>query len=181
MSTPFIGEVKIFGGNFAIAGWALCNGQVLQISQNTTLFSLIGNTYGGDGQTTFALPDLRSRVAMGQGNGTGLTPRAIGQTGGTETVTLTTQQMAQHTHMMVASGTTATSASPGPSFLCGVPTNSSGHFYVVDDGTQPPPTPFALTPASCGFAGGNFPHDNIMPILCMNYLIALNGIYPSRN
>lgn len=182
MTQPYVGEIRMFGGNFAPRNWMLCTGQLLAISQYTALFSLIGTTYGGDGTTNFALPNLQSRVAVGQGSGTGLTPRTIGQVGGTETVALTTAQIPAHTHGLIASQTVATSGgqTPGSSYVLGTP-SESGHFYTVDDGSQPPPTPGNLTASSCSMTGNNLPHENLMPILCVNYIIAINGIFPSRN
>lgn len=176
---PYIGEIRMFGGNFAPAGWAFCNGALLSISENTTLFSLIGTTYGGDGQSSFALPDLRSRTSIGQGNGAGLTPRELGQAGGTETVTLTAEQMSQHRHPMNASTATAQPLSSGT--VPGVPSVSNGHFYAYDDGSQPPPASANLATQSCSSAGGNQPHENLMPTLCVSYIISLYGIYPTQN
>jgi len=181
MTQPYLGEVRMFGGNFAIRGWALCNGQLMSIQQNSALFSLLGTTYGGDGVQTFALPNLQSRVAIGQGNGAGLSPRVIGQAAGVETVTLTTAQMPAHSHSFVASMTGASSAGPGSSYVCGTPSNASAHFYTINDGSQPPPTPEKLTGASCSNVGSNLPHENLMPYLCVSFLIALQGIFPSRN
>ena len=183
MTQPYLGEIRMFGGNFAPRQWMLCQGQLLSISQYSALFSLIGTTYGGDGTSTFALPNLQSRVAMGQGNGAGLTSRVIGQTGGQETVTLTVNQIPGHMHAL--SGTTTVAAAggqtPGSGVTLGTPSASGGNLYVVDDGSTPPPTAESLPPASCSQAGNSMPHDNIMPVLCVNYIIAMNGIFPSRN
>jgi microcystin-dependent protein len=184
MGQPFLGQITMFAGTFQIAGWALCNGQLLDIGQNAALYNLIGTTYGGDGVTTFALPNLQSRVAIHQGTGQGLSTYVIGQLAGTENVTLNTQQIPQHNHTFSASGTTATSGGQTPtgSTLPGRPSQiSSGYLYVYNDGSSPPPTPFTLSSASCSMTGGNLPHANLMPTLCVTYIIALQGIYPSQS
>ena len=182
MTQPYVGEIRMFGGNFAPRNWMLCTGQLLAISQYSALFSLIGTTYGGNGTTNFALPNLQSRVTVGQGTGAGLTPRTIGEVGGTETVTVSTAQMPAHTHGLIASQTVATSGgqTPGSSYVLGTP-SGNGHFYTLDDGTQPPPTPGNLTSNSCSMAGNGLPHENLMPLLRVNYLIAMVGVFPSRN
>jgi microcystin-dependent protein len=183
MTTPYLGQITLFAGNFAISGWAFCNGQLMSISQNTALFSLLGTTYGGDGISTFGLPNLQSRVAAGQGNGAGLSPYVLGQTGGVENVTLTAVQIPPHTHGMTASSTTAVSGgqTPNSSVVPGVTSVSTGHFFAINDGSTPPPTAEKLTAASCGMAGSNQQHTNLMPTLCVTYIIALQGIFPSRN
>jgi len=183
MTTPYLGQITLFGGNFAISGWAFCNGQLMSIAQNTALYSLLGTTYGGDGVSTFALPNLQSRVAVGQGTGAGLSPYLIGQVGGTENVTLTSAQMPGHSHGFTASGTTAVSGgqSPSANVIPGVPSVTTGFLYVINNGSQPPPTPLTLVGPSCGQAGSNQPHTNLMPTLCVTYIIALQGIYPTRN
>jgi microcystin-dependent protein len=182
MTQPYVGEIRMFGGNFAPRNWMLCTGQLLAISQYSALFSLIGTTYGGNGTTNFALPNLQSRVTVGQGTGAGLTPRTIGEVGGTETVTVSTAQMPAHTHGLIASQTVATGGgqTPGSSYVLGTP-SGNGHFYTLDDGSQPPPTPGNLTSNSCSMAGSSLPHENLMPILCVNYIIAMVGVFPSRN
>jgi microcystin-dependent protein len=183
MAQPFIGQISMFGGNFAPVGYAMCNGQLLAIAQNDALFALIGTTYGGDGQTTFALPNLQSRVAIHQGNGSGLTPRTIGEAAGTETVTLNSTQIPSHNHGFVCSTTTAVAGgqTPSGSVIPGTPSALNGRIFGFDDGSQPPPTPRTLENASLSMAGGNQPHDNLMPTLCVTYIIALQGIFPSRN
>jgi len=182
MTQPYLGEIRMFGGNFAPRNWMLCTGQLLSIAQYNALFSLIGTTYGGDGTTNFALPNLQSRVTMGQGNGTGLTPRTLGEVGGQEYITLTIQQIPSHIHALNA--TTAVAAdggqTPGSNSVLAQP-SGTGEVYTVNDGTQPPPTPLTLPAQSCSMTGSNMPHDNIMPILCVNYIIAVSGIFPSRN
>ncbi len=173
MSTPFIGEVRIFAGNFAPLGWMLCDGQLLAIAQYDALFALIGTTYGGDGQTTFALPDLRGRVPLHFGTGPGLSTRTIGELSGSEAVTLTTGQMAAHTHPPLALGATGSSPTPGGNFWAGV---SAGAIYNATD-----PAPAAVMNAAAVLpVGGGQPHDNIEPFQCVNFIIAVEGIYPTQ-
>lgn len=169
MSEPFLGEVRIFGFNFAPRGWAFCNGQILSIAQNTALFALLGVMYGGNGQTTFGLPDLRGRVPLGFGQGPGLSPYNQGQTGGTESVTLQTNQMPMHSHLVSASSQPPNASRPGNAFLAG-----NGPYQAASDGTT-------MNPAMIGIAGGGQPHTNIQPYLAMSFCIALEGIFPSRN
>jgi microcystin-dependent protein len=167
---PFIGQIQLFGFGWAPRGWALCDGSLLSISSNTALFSLLGTTYGGDGRTTFALPDLRGRVPVGQGQGPGLTNRTLGEVGGEEAVTLTVQQIAPHNHGIQASGSAASKSPAGqvPAFT------SAGSSYGASDGTQ-------MAPGMATNTGGGQPHDNMPPYLGACYCIALVGIYPSRN
>ena len=173
MSDNFIGEIREFGFNFAPYGWALCNGQLLSISQNTALFSLIGTYYGGDGISTFALPNLQSRVPIHQGQGVGLSPYNLGQQGGTESVTLTTQQMPQHNHgANTVSGSPAGASRPSNAYP-GAATSGSVYSTAAPDST--------FNTNFIGFAGNSQPHNNIQPYLCINFCIALQGIYPSRN
>jgi microcystin-dependent protein len=171
MSDQYLGEIRMFGGNFAPYGWALCNGQLLAISQNTALFSLIGTYYGGDGVTTFALPNLQSRVPLHQGQGTGLSPYVIGQNGGTENLTLTSQQMPQHNHNVQVFNAPGNSNRAGGSYLADA---SSGNVYQSAQNST-------LNTAAVTFTGNNQPHNNIQPYLCITFIIALQGIYPSRN
>jgi microcystin-dependent protein len=172
MSDPFIGEVRLFAGNFAPQGWALCQGQLVAIAENTALFTLIGTTYGGDGQNTFALPDLRGRVPIHQGQGGGLSSRVMGQLGGAETVTLAAAQMPAHSHPLVASSGPAQAASvPSGS----VPAATSISLY----GTSAPSLPMAGNAVAS--TGGSQPHENMAPFVAMNYIISLFGIYPSQN
>ena len=132
MSDYFLGEIRMFGGNFAIKNWAFCNGQLMSIAQNTALFSLLGTTYGGNGIQTFALPDLRGRIPMGQGNGPGLTPRIIGEVGGTEPVTVTLNQMPMHSHAFSVTADAATVAAVGPTVLPAKPTvSATAKFYTI--------------------------------------------------
>ncbi|HEX8076966.1 MAG TPA: tail fiber protein [Chthoniobacterales bacterium] len=157
----------MFGGNFAPAGWAFCEGQLLAIAENDTLFNLLGTTYGGDGQETFALPDLRGRIPIHQGNGF-----ILAQSGGAEEITLTIQQIASHTHAMVASQNTGTGANPGGNVL----DQMSGAILVYKD--QPPT--LAMSPRAVGPVGGSQPHTNFQPYLCVDFIISLFGIFPSQ-
>jgi microcystin-dependent protein len=166
----FLGEIRMFGGNFAPFGWAFCDGRLLSIEQNTALFSLLGTFYGGDGVTTFALPNLQSRIPIHQGQGTGLSPYVIGQAGGTENVTLTTQQLPQHTHSATAS-TGGGVSSPANSYW-----GSSATTKQYAPGTNA-----TMAAGALGTTGGSQPHTNIMPYLAISFIIALDGIYPSRN
>ncbi|MEZ5940529.1 MAG: tail fiber protein [Planctomycetaceae bacterium] len=173
MSDPFIAEVKIFAGNFAPRGWAFCEGQLLPIAQNTALFSLLGTTYGGDGRTTFGLPNLKGRAPMGPGNGPGLTPRQWGQTGGSETVTLNVNQMPQHTHSATVTLSPGNDDDPGGNYLAG-----GGQAATLLYTANTASANSALAPLPN--AGGSQAHNNMMPYISMYYIIALQGIYPSR-
>ena len=175
MSEPFLGEVRLFAGNFAPVGWNFCDGTVLQIASNDALFNLIGTTYGGDGMTTFALPDLRGRVPVGQGNGPGLSPRMIGESYGTEAVTLTVQQIPPHSHSFVTTAAAATSPNPSTALFA----NTGGDNLYVQNPSSPQPK--ALAAQTVANAGQSQPHNNIMSSVGMNYIIALEGIYPSQN
>jgi microcystin-dependent protein len=173
MSDPYIGEIRMFGGNYAPVGWAFCDGRLLAISQNDALFNLIGTTYGGDGQSTFALPDLRGRLPIHQGQGPGITQNyVIGQLAGIETVTLTTAQIPLHNHTFAASAATATNPSPSGNVVATSPTIE---MYVLDvAGPQ-------LVATAVQGTGNNVPHDNMMPYLTISYIISLQGIYPSQS
>ena len=164
---PFIGEIRMFGGTFAPLGWADCNGQLMSIAQNNALFALIGTIYGGDGQTTFALPDLRSRIPIGVQGGN------IGAASGTETVTLTTQTNGTHSHPASCGGN-ATTVSPLNGYWASDPGLAVGEFS-----NQPPNA--VMAPDAITLSGGGQPHDNIEPYLCIRYIIALEGIFPSQN
>lgn len=170
---PFLGEIRMFGGNFAPQGWAFCNGQLLPISSNTALFALLGTTYGGDGVQTFALPNLQGRMTMHWGQGQGLSPYSIGQNGGTENVTLDQSQMPTHSHMAgVINGAKGTSPRPGNNIPA---EGASGAIY----GSTPADSHF--NNAFISAAGGSVPHPNIQPYLCVTFIIALQGIFPSRS
>lgn len=167
MAQPYVGEIRMFGGNFAPAGWAFCAGQLLPISENETLFQLIGTTYGGDGQSTFALPDLRGRVPIHFGGGF-----TLAETGGAEEITLTVSQIASHTHPMLASLTSAQNPQPQNSVPAQGPTVQA---YITDSG-QVALGSNAVTPV-----GGSQPHTNMQPFLCVSFIISLFGIFPSPN
>ena len=179
MSQPYVGQILMFGGNFAPAGWMICAGQTIPISENDTLFNLIGTTYGGDGQETFRLPDLQGRVPLHMGTGSGLSSYVIGQAAGTESVTLTTQQIPAHPHLaQVLTGNTSgnTSTPNGSSLLSDEaqsPANSA-FTYVPLGGTQT-----ALASQTIGPQGGNQPHENRQPLLVVSFIISLFGVYPS--
>ncbi|PTM08595.1 MAG: phage tail protein [Bacteroidetes bacterium] len=179
-----IGEIRLFGGNFAPRNWSFCNGQLLAIASNTALFSVLGTTYGGDGRTTFGLPDLRGRVAIGPGNGPGLPSYSLGQSGGQENVTLNTNEMPSHTHIATASGGLQTGTGKGDS---GTPQGN----YIDDSSIATDlfkPTgggPImkggeGLTVTNFN-AGGSQSHNNMQPYLVVNYIICLQGVFPSRN
>ena len=178
MSEPYVGEIRMFGGNFAPLTWAFCNGQLLSIAEYETLFSLIGTTYGGDGQSTFALPNLQGRLAVGMGQGPGLSNYGLGQTGGSEEVTLLTTNMPSHMHTLQATTTNATLSSPTGN-LTGAVTGNSAFLYTKPG--SPGPTLGNLSTQACSNAGGSQPHENIMPLQCVSFIISLYGIYPSRN
>jgi microcystin-dependent protein len=171
MSEPFIAEVKMFGGNFAPRGYALCNGQILPIAQNTALFSLLGTTYGGNGQTTFGLPDLRGRSPLGFGSGPGLTPRSLGESSGSPTHTLTSTEMPTHSHALRAAAA-ATGGTPGAGVALAA--TATARVYRSATNTVPMAAPLGTT-------GGGQPHENRQPWLAVNFIIALQGIFPSRN
>ncbi|MCY1078456.1 phage tail protein [Archangium lansingense] len=174
MSTPFIGQIVMFAGNFAPRGWAFCQGQILPIAQNQALFSILGTTYGGNGQTTFALPDLRGRYPMQPGQGPGLSPRTLGEQGGSETVTLIANQMPAHNHTINVSSQDGDTETPVGTVLAADSTGGNLNYRGAPiDGT--------MNPAAIGIAGGSQPHNNMSPFLCVNFIIALEGVYPSRN
>jgi microcystin-dependent protein len=165
MAQPYVGEVRMFAGNFAPAGWMFCEGQLLPISENEILFQLIGTTYGGDGQETFALPDLRGRLPMHQGNGF-----ILAESGGVEEVTLTTQQIPIHTHQLIGT----TNPADTPNVANGIPAAGTvSQLYWGD----PPET--AASPQAISAVGGNQPHTNFQPYLCVDFIISLFGIFPS--
>lgn len=175
MSQPYIGEIRMFGFGRTPNGWQACDGSLLPIAQYDALFALIGTTYGGDGQTTFAMPDLRGRLPVHQGQGPGLGYYVIGQVAGTETVTLLPTQMPAHTHGMLATSAAATSLSPGNTLLPGA---VSGDVFYATDLTGAIAAP--MSAQSTTIAGGSQPHDNTMPTLTVQYCIAWAGIFPSQ-
>lgn len=172
MSSPFVAEIRIFAGNFAPRGWAFCFGQLLPLSQNTALFSLLGTMYGGNGKSNFALPDLQGRAPMMWGQGPGLSLHSIGETGGSETVTLLESEIPAHSHALRASAEPGEELAPAPSYAIGK--TSEGAMFT---GTAPNTMMGwqALAPA-----GGSLPHNNMMPYLTLNFIIALQGVYPPR-
>ena len=168
---PFIGQLLLVPYNFAPNGWALCDGSIMSIAQNTALFALIGTTFGGNGTTTFALPDLRGRAPIGMGQGPGLTSFVLGETGGTESVTLNANNLPPHTHSVNAVANPGTSSHPSGNYLA---SDTAGSVYS----NVAPNT--ALAPNAVGLTGGGVPFDNQMPYLAMNWIIATQGIFPSR-
>ncbi len=175
MQDPWIGEIALVAFNFAPQGWAFCNGQLLSIAQNTALFSLLGTTYGGDGQTTFALPNLQSRVPLHFGQGTGLSPYAIGATGGVESVTLQTTQIPAHTHSFTPQATTASGGATSPAGALWAESGTGDTIYQKGTSNAP------MAAQTLGNTGGGQAHENRQPFLALNYVIALQGIFPSRS
>lgn len=165
MAQPYVGEIRMFGGNFAPAGWMFCEGQLLPISENETLFQLIGTTYGGDGQSTFALPDLRGRIPIHQGNGF-----VLAETGGAEEITLTVNQIAAHSHPLLASNAVSNDPNPAGNTLA----ESSIVSMYQAAAPNAPMAPQAMSPT-----GGSQPHTNFQPYLCVDFIISLFGIFPS--
>ncbi len=173
MSEPFVGEIRMFAGNFAPRGWAYCDGQLLAVSQNDALFSLLGTIYGGDGRTTFGLPDMRGRIPIHAGTGPGLSPRQLGSKAGSENETLTVNQLPSHTHPMQASSEAASSPNPPDQVLAE---------SITDRVYRPNTAPDVnMASSSVSTIGGSRSHTNLMPFLCVHFIIALFGIYPSRN
>jgi microcystin-dependent protein len=168
MAQPYIGEIRMFAGNFAPAGWMFCEGQLLPISEYETLFQLIGTTYGGDGQSTFALPDLRGRLPIHFGNGF-----TLAETGGAETITLTVNQIPAHSHALPGTGNFGDKTSPQGNVAA-----AASVVNVNAYGTDQPTTP--VSPASIGATGGSQPHNNFQPYLCVDFIISLFGIFPSQ-
>ena len=169
MTQPFLGEIRLFTWNWAPRGWALCQGQIMPISQNTALYSLLGTYYGGNGSSTFGLPDLRGRVPISMGQ-----YYVMGEQDGQENVTLTLATMPAHNHVFSGTQNTATAKAPTGHFLAGISPNTKF-------GYAPSTTPVALDPTSISMVGGGQPHDNMQPYLVMNFCIATSGIYPARN
>lgn len=177
MADPFVAEIRIFPFNFAPIGWALCNGQLLPISQNTALFSLLGTTYGGNGQSTFALPNLQGSTAIHQGQGPGLSQRVTGETGGVTDVTLTISQMPAHNHLIMGK-------------IIGGKAEALNNVFGIAGTQLPPPNfyadtlgtpPVTMNPAALPVTGSSTPHNNLMPYLVFNFCIATQGVYPARN
>jgi len=174
MASPFIGQITLFAGNFAPRGWAFCNGQLLSISQNTALFSILGTTYGGDGRTTFGLPDLRGRVPIHPGQGPGLSNYILGQKAGAERVTLTQNQLPSHNHAVNAVAEGGNQASPAGNLPAVESTGTSKDYSDAAATGQ-------MNSGMVGNTGGNEAFSVVQPYQCVNYIIALQGIYPSRN
>lgn len=171
MSEPFVGEIRMFAGNFAPRGWAFCDGQLLAVSQNDALFSLLGTIYGGDGRTTFGLPDMRGRIPIHAGTGPGLSARRLGTKSGQEKVTLTVDQTPSHDHTWNANTAVAQNRTPAGNLLA----SPSGNVY---SGAA---NPTSFSSSAVSNVGGSRSHTNLMPYLCVHFIIALFGIYPSRN
>ena len=166
MGQPYVGEIRMFGGNFAPAGWMFCEGQLMPISENEVLFQLIGTTYGGDGESTFALPDLRGRIPLHQGNGF-----TLAETGGAETITLTVAQIPSHSHPLLASNNDATTTNAGGN----VPATTPNYTPYISANANSPFNAQSITGT-----GGNQPHENFQPYLCVDFIISMFGIFPSQ-
>ena len=177
MSNPYVGEIRMFAGNFAPVGWMPCNGQLLSIATNSALFNLFGTTYGGDGQVSFQLPDLRARVPIHMGTGRSGSTYVLGQNGGTPSVALSSQQIPNHTHTIVADGDPGTTADPMNAY----PANADPtELYSPYGSTPHPPLLRALNPAMLPNQGGSQPHDNMQPFLAITYIISAYGTYPTQ-
>lgn len=172
MSEPFLGEIRMFAGTFAPRGWAFCDGQLLAVSQNDALFSLFGTIYGGDGRTTFGLPDMRGRIPIHAGTGPGLSQRRLGAEGGVEDVALTVNQLPAHSHPIQAEAAASSNNEPAGNLTAESPS--------IDVYVESPPT-VNLSGESITNVGGSQSHTNLMPFLCVHFIVALVGIYPSRN
>jgi microcystin-dependent protein len=173
MTDQFVAEIRMFGFNFPPTGWAFCNGQLLPISQNTALFSLLGTYYGGDGKSTFGLPDVQGSAPLAWGSGSGLSARALGETGGEPFVTLIESEMPTHNHSVSAAALPANVSSPAPAATLSR-TNGGNGYHTLDAAVQ-------LDPNAIAVAGGSLPHNNLMPYLMLNFCIAMQGIYPPRS
>ena len=178
MADAYLGEIRIFAGNFAPHGWALCNGQVMSIQQNTALFSILGVQYGGDGKTNFALPNLNGRVPIGQGAGPGLTPRTVGQAVGSQTVTLLATEMPAHTHVPMGTTQKGSTSDPANAAWGEFSVSGRGGVTPVNLFNATPDTP--MSPLAVNVSGGSQPHNNMQPFLAMNYIICLQGEFPPR-
>jgi microcystin-dependent protein len=178
MVQEYLGAIKIFAGSYAITGYAFAQGQTLAINQYTALFSLLGTTYGGNGVQTFQLPNLQSELPIGWGNGSGLTPRVIGETGGVDNVTLLSSNVPPHNHVFNATTNLASTTTPGSTVLLGALNSGDGNFYAPNGSTNIKIE--QLNNAALSTAGGNLPHNNVQPCMGINYLICMSGIFPSR-
>jgi microcystin-dependent protein len=176
MSNPFLAEIRIFTGNFAPKGWALCDGQVMPISQNTALFSLLGTTYGGDGKSNFALPNLQGSAPMHAGQGPGLSLRDLGETGGEQTVTLLQTEMPAHSHSAQGSSGSNQTSPANNAWASGAKLGG-GNLYAPKNA----PTDVQMNPFATSITGGNLPHNNMPPFLGLTFIIALQGVFPARS
>jgi len=174
MSNPFVAEIRIFAGNFAPTGWALCNGQLMPISQNTALFSLLGTTYGGDGKSNFGLPNMQGSAPMQSGQGPGLSLRDLGETGGEQTVTLLQTEMPAHTHAVQASTTGGLPSPTNNAWASGLKGHPGSYAASGSGNVQ-------MGPVGTSIAGGNLPHNNMQPFLALTFIIALQGVFPPRS
>jgi|SRR5579862_1773234 microcystin-dependent protein len=174
MSNPFVAEIRIFAGNFAPTGWALCNGQLMPISQNTALFSLLGTTYGGDGKSNFGLPNMQGSAPMQSGQGPGLSLRDLGETGGEQTVTLLQTEMPAHTHGVQASTTGGLPSPTNNAWASGLKGHPGSYAASGSGNVQ-------MGPVGTSIAGGNLPHNNMQPFLALTFIIALQGVFPPRS
>lgn len=176
MADQFVAEIRMFAGNFAPTGWALCNGQLLPISQNTALFSLLGTNYGGDGRTTFGLPNLQGSAPLAPGQGPGLSLRVLGEMGGEQTVTLLTTEIPAHTHTVMASTGGGTDSPTGATWAESKLGKTPLPVYAASGANN-----VAMHPSALSLAGGGLPHNNMPPYLCLTFIIALQGIFPARS
>ena len=175
MANPFVGEIRMFAGNFAPRSWALCDGQLMAIAQNTALFSLLGTQFGGDGRTTFGLPNLQGMAPMGQGNGAGLTPRVIGETGGSSSVTLLSSQVPSHNHTFNCGvGSKGETSAVAGQFNCDEAAGTTPIYATTTDGST-------MNPLTVQPLASSQPHENMQPYQCVTFIIALAGIFPSRS
>jgi microcystin-dependent protein len=177
--TPFVGQIMMFGGNFAPSGYAFCNGQTMSVSQNQALFALLGTAYGGNGTSTFLLPNLQSRLPVDIGTGAGLSTYVLGEAAGATEVTLTPQTMPAHTHTLSATKTGANATSISTAVLPGTPPGTSDVAFYANG--SPTPTFFNMATGAVSNTGGSQPHTNLMPSLCITFVIALVGLFPSRS
>lgn len=175
MANPYVGEIRIVAFNFAPSGWALCNGQIIRIAQNSALFSILGTFFGGDGTTNFALPNMQASLPMATGNGAGVTPRVLGEAGGEFSVTLTGTQIPQHNHGVACDAGGGTLSAPAGAFWANDGTGRGINLYATTAGT-----PQVMSTSALQLTGGNLPHNNLPPYLGLNFIIALTGTYPPR-
>jgi len=178
---PFVAEIRIFPFNFPPKGWAFCDGQLLPISQNTALFSLVGTFYGGNGTSTFGLPNMQGNAPMHPGQGPGLSDHVVGETSGSETVTLLQSEIPAHSHTAMASSAGGGKTTPGPTETWASAGRGSGNLYATVNVNNPALNTVNMSPSALAPGGSGFPHNNLMPYLTLNFCIALQGVYPARN